>query len=518
MEDVRHLPGEGLDVPDVPQSVLGVGVEAERSRRREVVDHAWASRRTSATARLSPLAAVGGTMWAESPARKRFAVLHRFGDEAAHRRHRLLADRPFVQVPVVVGVEAAPQLRPDCSSLQRRGPRRAAPGGRGGSARSSGSCAARSRRGGWRRSAPRSSPAARRRGTRARRTDRSASRSSAPSRESTAGETPWKPSQPAIASQLELAWLAVMPIARSAAASALELGKLDVGGLEVDRRPARLERRDQVLDHLLLPVHPRPRRRRPARPSAGGGAGRRTEPRKRCGRSPRAAAARRPRARSSRSTVPCSSSPARIPTFDVFAVTQLQHPALDPLSLAAASREASPPGPAPTMPTCVRVMRSERGTDPTACADTLLRLAPLLSESHRCMPRHAPDAQPRAVRDLLVAEGQSGQARRAPRSPRQRLVTIFGRRSARRADRRAVRRPAATCELGRLRIDVAAGVRRAASSRCGPSRSTRRSSSHRGPGAPTCARSTRRTGAAPTSGPTGAGWRGSRRSWARRCR
>ena len=60
-------------------------------------------------------------------------------------------------------------------------------------------------------------------------------------------------------------------------------------------------------------------------------------------------------AASSRSTVPCSSTPARIALLDVLAAARLEHDRLDALRAAAGAPASGPAGPAPTMPTCVRI-------------------------------------------------------------------------------------------------------------------------------------------------------------------
>ena len=96
------------------QARLGVAVEQRRSSRRRRSRRAPGSaRRTSATARLSPLAPVGGTMWAASPARKSrpycigSATKLRIGGDA------LLDDRPVGEREAGHGLQPGPQLVPD---------------------------------------------------------------------------------------------------------------------------------------------------------------------------------------------------------------------------------------------------------------------------------------------------------------------------------------------------------------------------------------------------------------------
>ena len=66
-------------------------------------------------------------------------------------------------------------------------------------------------------------------------------------------QTPWKPSQPAMTVALELVLLAVVAVA-DARPLGLEVVHRDVGDLEVQRQPVVETRGDQVLDDLVLAV------------------------------------------------------------------------------------------------------------------------------------------------------------------------------------------------------------------------------------------------------------------------
>ena len=89
---------------------------------------------TSATARLSPLAPVGGTMWAASPARNSRPCRIGVGTKRAHRQHALLGDRARGQLPAVLAVaEPGRERLPDpVVGPVRRRRCRWAPAGRAG--------------------------------------------------------------------------------------------------------------------------------------------------------------------------------------------------------------------------------------------------------------------------------------------------------------------------------------------------------------------------------------------------
>ena len=129
---------------------------------------------TSATARLSPLAPVGGTMWAASPARKSRPC--RIGVCTNERIGSTLLSviGPGRQLPAVLAVaEPGRERRPRSGRRTSRRRRcRWAPAGRAARPSPSASSASRSRRGARRRSARRST-ARRRRGCRARSRGRS---------------------------------------------------------------------------------------------------------------------------------------------------------------------------------------------------------------------------------------------------------------------------------------------------------------------------------------------------------
>ena len=198
VEGVGHEVREALGLPHPAQTGLRVAVQ-QLGGARLVVQWVRARARvtTSLTARLSPLAPVGGTMCAASPARN--SRPWRIGSWTKLRIGvtdlAVIGPRSSVQSPSTR--EAGGQLVPDplVGPVGRVGAVRhleVEPGDRAGSA----CCAGRSRAGGGRRSTRRRT-AAHRPARRARSRGRCARRCGRGRRGPRARATPWKPSQPA---------------------------------------------------------------------------------------------------------------------------------------------------------------------------------------------------------------------------------------------------------------------------------------------------------------------------------